>query len=467
MTKKVSFAAAMAQEKHGPESVFHRKDTPYHFQAETSSRYRVGSADSSSANLFEDPNDPFVGHCRDKNGKAAFHIHDSTAGSDRYPRDGENSDPQLVPPPTNKIATASVEPPDVTEDSGATTDDAVGAPEGNDSALLEHWHSVTDQLLSTEDSSSPYRLRLEAFLQGQERFRAGQEKMEQLYVETKNAYDENLKKTIELIVPAHGEITECLYNLEQDLLRHFASSHEMRQAIVDTLEEANAHWQERFERLYARTVKRHGTPVVGRMELEDEEPVTTQNSSTSDISHSNSSRRHHHNQDSATATDNAHDGEKDGLFPEPDWDAILELDPSSKDAIDSFRNNSERWHAAMDELETTIDRVYSDLKEDNDTIVQTIEKAYVQILEEMEELQADIQHYIVHNAEKRTELNHALAEAEKVQLSMFQHLMQRVKGKPLSSSSSASSQPQLGTTTNGYGFPFSNPFRGSKRKANG
>jgi hypothetical protein len=201
------------------------------------------------------------------------------------------------------------------------------------------------------------------------------------------------------------------------------------------------------------------------MELEDQVPATTHNSSTSKITECINSH-HHRNQDSATSTDNAQDEEKDCSCPEPDWDAVIELDPSTKDAIDSFRKNGERWRAAMDKLEMTIDRVYSDLKEDNETIVQTIEKAYVQILEEMEELQAGIQHYIVHNFEKRTELNHALAEAEKVQLSMFQHLMQRVKGKPLPTLSLSSSQQQVGTSAYGYGFSFSNPFRGNKRKAN-
>jgi len=221
-----------ANEEEDDHHHFLYRKTPYP-TAEQSNRLRLGSNDSSSANLFQDPNDCFMQQYDDVMYNA------------------ENADPQILPPPHKKFAASPPAPEDENEanDEQELADDGDDDDEEEETIHNETWNAVTQELLENPTEAAAYKDRVETFLRGLEQRELAVTALGTLYTRTQESYAAAVDQTLlqQLLVPLHEALTSHVYAAEQELLLHFGRNHQYRREGLAVLRAADQQWKRQHE----------------------------------------------------------------------------------------------------------------------------------------------------------------------------------------------------------------------------
>jgi hypothetical protein len=282
-------------------------------------------------------------------------------------------------------------------------DDATGLAHADADEAAKEWNTVCELLLK-EPEDSVYRKNLEVLLDGIERKLSHEKSLGEAFDSVSSSLGEIKKRIPTCIAPVYEKIVDKISNAEKELLYHFENNHEVRQALVFSLEKQNGKWQRLFEGFMARVMNK------------------------GDISNALLSSSGHDDEvleaDSADASAEKADDEEQ----EPDWDSMVQFDPSSRDKIQSFLDSRDRWHEMLQIFSDTLDHVDEKLTEHIQNGLRQVEEAYGRMYDFTENQKVEIQELMVSNFEHRRELDAALAEAAKKQQNMFSRLMARVSG---------------------------------------
>jgi hypothetical protein len=301
----------------------------------------------------------------------------------------------------------------------------------------QEWNAVCELFLK-EPEDSVCRKNLEVLLGGIARKQALAKSVELL--PASNSLDESKERIATCIARVYEKGVDKMTNAEKDLLFHFENNHEVRQALVLSLEKQNSKWQRLFEGFMARAMNKGdiSSAFLSSSGQPDGEGLEANSAP-------------------------AEKPDDDGL--EPDWDSMVQFDPSSRDKIQSFLDSRDRFQEMLQAFDDALDHLYEKLTEHNHNVLRPVEEAYGRMYDFMENRQGAIQDLMISNFEHRRELDAALAEAAKKQQSMFSRLMARVSGG--ATTASAASRNGGG---DGGGFRSMNPLsfvfsRGSENAA--
>lgn len=354
------------------------------------------------------------------------------------------------------------------EDDCNPNNDNVDEPQSSQNKVEEEaeveWKNIAELLLS-EPEESTSRQRLEVFLEFAQHREVAQQKLEAAYAVFQAALDASLERVLAVAVPVHAHLYDKLIQAERDLLHHFASNHAARQAILQTLHDHNDQWQRQYEGFLSRIlpIGQDESQVLLDGAIHDKH---SPNGSNSKGVEADTGADANLNNDQAVVGG----GNDEDVIPEPDWEALLELDPSSRDKVHLFLQGRDRWQAACQQFSNALDEIQEQLKESHSNTLQTIAQAYNRICEDLDKQEADIKAHIVSNFQRRRELEKALEEAAKQNQNIFARLMARVGGggMPTTASTNGSQQPHA-EKPKGGGILLMNSLshvfqRGNKRK---
>ena len=342
--------------------------------------------------------------------------------------------------------------------------DSLSSPnKGEEDEAEAAWKIIAEMIL-TEPVDAPHRQRLEVLLQGMQRSEAAQEALEKAYVVFQAALDASLEKVLMVAVPVHSHFYNKIVLAERDLLHHFVSNHTTRQAIFQTLQDHNDQWQRKYEGFFSRILpgQDESNAVLGNY-IQDK--LATDDSSkylkvdTVTVANANKDLAH-------GGGGGEIEGEEDDAIPDPDWDALLELDPSSRDKVQLFLEGRDRWQTACQRFSTALDEIHEQLKQSHANMLQTIAQAYIRICDDLDKQESDIKTHIVSNFQRRHELEMVLEEAAKQQQNIFTQLMARVGGGGggMSATNMNASQQHTKKSKGGI-LPLSHIFhRGGKKR---
>lgn len=298
----------------------------------------------------------------------------------------------------------------------STVDDEAAKHKGEEEAH-EEWKRVCEHLLN-EPEDSKHRQNLEIVLIGMQRREVAQAALEKAYTVASTSLDIILKNILACAIPIHEKVYDKMLLAEQDLLHHFGSNHTVRQAVLQTLESYNEQWQRKYEGYMSRILPGGDDKTSPPDSIQGKLALSSSNDPKANAA-KDMSKDHPDEEDAE---------EEEDAVPEPDWEELLEFDPSSRDKIEAFLSGRDRWQAACQHFSNALDEIHEQLKLRHTNILQAIEEAYSRICGDLDEQQADIQTKIVSNFQRREQLEKALEEAVKQQQSIFARLMARVSG---------------------------------------
>jgi uncharacterized protein YukE len=301
------------------------------------------------------------------------------------------------------------------DDEGGRANDAdtsSSAPnKGEEDEAEAAWKNIAELIL-TEPVDVPHRLRLEVLLQGMQRREAAQEALVNAYVVFQAALDASLDKVLTVAVPVHSHCYNKIVLAERDLLHHFASNHVTRQAILQTLQDHKDQWQRKYDGFFSRIFSGQdrsnailGKDVQDKLAPDDSSKYLKVDAFT--VANANKYLAHDGGGGGET------EEEEDDAIPDPDWEALLELDPSLRDKVRLFLEGRDRWQTACQRFSNALDKIHEQLKQSHANMLQTIEQAYNRICDDLDKQEACIKAHIVSNFQSRHELQKVLEEAAK------------------------------------------------------
>lgn len=324
-------------------------------------------------------------------------------------------------------------------------------------ALDEQWNAVQEMLYQEEPPSLAYRTVLEGFVPGIQRNHDQQEQLSKLYHETYKTYQDNTEQTLKFFVPIHEHITEQMDQLEQDLIHHWDRNHTVRQKIQAKLQRANAQWETQYHIFLQKLGLTAGT--------NNAIPRDTKTSSQHQFIHGE--------------TKMPHQDEGNEEVTEPDWEALMELDPSSIGPIQTYLQGRCQWQLAWNDFSDALDEYANETNTRNDTILHSIEQTFSKLAQNLDNtMQKDIQFHLIGNVQRRDELNQILDQVQQQQRSIMARLIARVQGNGDDDKSNDNNSVENNNNSNNplsnqneesktlYSYFFRNPFRqsGTKRK---
>jgi hypothetical protein len=323
----------------------------------------------------------------------------------------------------------------------------------------EEWKAVCDELLQLEPSTSAHRQSLQVVLAEVDRREAARAGLERAYGATKAALDASLEKVLKIAVPVYETISERLVLAEQDILLHVSSNYETKNAILQALESTNAQWNRKYNRFLSRInlpKSGDGTPPEEGGDEEDEDQGKMESNAMTALKEKQKG--------SGGSEGEKEEQETEGI-PDPDWDAIMDFDPASREKIELFLDARDQYYAADSKFQQALDEIHANLKASHESILQTVSDAYNKMDGDILDVQyEDIQEHIVSNHRTRQGMERALESAVQQQQNMFARLLARVGGGFLGGDSSRA------TTGSSFPNPLARAFQrniGAKRKQPG
>jgi Trp operon repressor len=270
---------------------------------------------------------------------------------------------------------------DATELADADADDAI-----------QEWNAVCELVLK-EPEDSVHRKNLEVLLDGIKRKQALVKSLEEAFLSGSKSLDEIKERIPTCIARVYEKVVDKMSNAD----------HEVRQALVLSLEKQNCKWQHLFEGFMARVMNKGDISIAF---------LSSSGQPDGEV----------------LEADSAPAGKPDDEGLDPDWDSMVQFDPSSGDKIQSFLDSRDRLQEILQAFGDALDHIYEKLTEHNQNVLRQVEEAYGRMYDFMENQQVEIQELVLSNFEHRRELDAALAEAAKKQQNMFSRLMARVSG---------------------------------------
>lgn len=282
------------------------------------------------------------------------------------------------------------------------------------------WKITCDVIMSNPEGC-PHQKTLKVICNGMEERQAVQAALEQMFDEVVASLGSILEETLACAVPVHEEICNSMSNLENDILTLFRSNHDRRLHILHSLDSFNDMWQKKYSDFTSRAL------LESNQENEHE---TLSNANVPGGVLGNEALEK--GADTALALGNDHDivetagSDQDTVEPEPDWGAIVELNPSLRSNIEVFLNGSNSWNVACEEFLVCFDEIRQAIEMSHSNILEILESAYFQISDELDSMQIDVQEHIMSNTARREQIERALEQVVLQQQTVLSRLMARV-----------------------------------------
>jgi hypothetical protein len=305
------------------------------------------------------------------------------------------------------------------------------------------WKKTCDAILKNPENC-PHRERLVVFSSGMEERRAAQASIEQIFQEVHATLNCILEESLACAVPVHENICSKMTDLETDLLSLFQRNHERRRGLLQSLEDFNDTWRMKYNDFTSRVTLESNRCIEG-----DTEAVSGANA-PGELLRSSA-------QESNTPISISKNDGQDGLLTEPDWEDMVEFNPSSCSNIESFLTGSSTWNAACEEFLGCFDDIRQTIEISHSNMLKILEAAYVRLSDGLDGVQMDIQEHIVSNTHRREQIEQALQQVVQQQQSIFSRLMARVGGKAVNSDKEPAAETSKGTCLRAM-IPFANIF---------
>lgn len=328
-------------------------------------------------------------------------------------------------------------------DANEELDDEPASPGIQEDQFHAEWKKTCDSFVKNPESC-PHRKNLLVFTGGMEERQAAQAAVEQVFQEVHASLNCILEKCLACAVPVHENICSKMSDLESDLLTLFQRTDESRRRLIQSLEDANDIWQKKYTDFTSRvfTESNHGIEP-------DAEALDSVNApgkfSSSKTPEANSS---------STVAEKI---DQDDLRGEPDWQSMVELNPSSHSNIETYLDGVRKWHGVCDDFIGCYDEIRQAIEISHSNILEILESAYSRLSDKLDGVQIDIQEHIVSNTHRREQIEQALQQVVQQQQSIFSRLMARVGGKAVKDNKGPATESSKGNCLRAM-LPFAGMF---------
>jgi hypothetical protein len=298
--------------------------------------------------------------------------------------------------------------------------------------FLDDWNNTCDAIMKNPESC-PHQKHLEVFLSRMEELQAVQASLEQIFQEVHASLSSILEKSLACAVPVHEIICSKMTDVESDLLSLFQRNHGLRRDLLQSLEDFNDTWQKKY------------TNFTSRVILESNAEALSKESLCSSV------------EELKTISTSVENKGQEGFRAQPDWESIVELNPSSRSSIETFLDGVSDWNAACDEFGSCFDEIRQTIEISHAKMLKILSSASVQISDELASVQIDIQEHIISNTRRREQIEQALQQVVQQQQTIFSRLMARVGGKSVKINKGPASETSKGNCLRAM-IPFANVF---------
>lgn len=318
-------------------------------------------------------------------------------------------------------------------------------PEGDPNAEVneaneqfeQEWTRQCQSLIQNKNSNaSQYRQRLQHFLKHANLRDSAQNQLERAYEIFQKSLDDHLQTVLKIAVPVHANLFETVVKMEAEIIETFAQNHEARTALVHWLRNVNEKWEQQYQRFLDRIIATHSDPSRSN-NMESHEVQNKQNDSQG--------------KENATFENVDTSKEED---EEPDWEAIVEVDPTSSERVEKFLQSRQMWQAQCQKFSTSLDEIHDELQNSHSRMLTVIAESIGILSDEMDESYDQIRELMMSNFQQREVLDQQLDLVLRQQQNLFAWLRARIGGNP----STISSLDESSSGNSSFSNPLANFF---------
>jgi hypothetical protein len=282
-------------------------------------------------------------------------------------------------------------------------------------------------------NASVYRQRLQHFLKHANLRDNAQSQLERAFEVFQKSLDDHVQTVIKIAVPVHASVYEAVVKMEAEIIETFAHNHETRTALVDWLRNVNEMWEQQYQRFLERIV-----------------------ATSSDQPRFKNTKSHNeeHKRNDSQRVKNAKFDNMDTIKEEdeePDWEAIVDVYPTSSKRVESFLRSRQMWQAQCQNFSTALDEIHAELQNFHSQMLTIIADSYGILGDEMDESYDQIREVMMNNFQRREVLDQQLDQVLRQQQNLFAWLRARIGANPSTVSS-------LDESNAGNCFSFTNPL---------
>mmetsp|Transcript_50732 Transcript_50732/g.56674 ORF Transcript_50732/g.56674 Transcript_50732/m.56674 type:complete len:513 (+) Transcript_50732:28-1566(+) len=242
----------------------------------------------------------------------------------------------------------------------------------------------------------------------------------------------------DVIEPVCNQYTERLDNTQRSIVKTLVSNHSRRNKLTKLMEDADMAWSSRYEKLTAdiwneeedevqeedMVTEKDGNKPTGKngtnlMAPRDQEELN--------LTNKDSGENLGNIKDKTQAADEGMYRSKNSIYgcEGSDLDELLDYEPT-REKILPFMNERVKRNETMRNFGTVIDDVHADLESEVESILQIASNLYVQHKDMCEDMEYDIESYMMENNGRRSDLQRELENSAQKAQRLFGSLLSRL-----------------------------------------